>query len=160
MHTTFVKSRTTAQDVMTANPASIHERATLLEASAFLTAKRISAAPVINDAGRPVGVLSGTDIVRHASRVCRMPSAISDFYKTDQRIVDDDARSQLQTCTVHEAMTPTVFAVALDSPLPNVVEELLNRKVHRLFVIDAHGVLVGVISAINILRNLPRKAFR
>ncbi|HKA06379.1 MAG TPA: CBS domain-containing protein, partial [Gemmataceae bacterium] len=47
-----------ADDVMTANPVSIREELTVHEAVIFLTERRISAAPVINEAGRPVGVVS------------------------------------------------------------------------------------------------------
>jgi predicted transcriptional regulator len=31
---------------------------------------------------------------------------------------------------------------------------MLNWKVHRLFVVDRDGVLVGVISALDVLRRL------
>jgi CBS-domain-containing membrane protein len=33
---------------------------------------------------------------------------------------------------------------------------MLDRKVHRLFVIDQDGILVGVISALDVLRCLMR----
>jgi CBS domain-containing protein len=55
----------TAADLMTASPVSLHETATAREAAGFLTERGISAAPVINEAGAPVGVLSQTDIVIH-----------------------------------------------------------------------------------------------
>ena len=50
---------------MTPNPVSIREELTVHEAVVFLTERRISAAPVINEAGRPVGVVSEADILRH-----------------------------------------------------------------------------------------------
>lgn len=53
----------TARDLMTANPVSIHQAATVGEAAAFLSGRGISAAPVIDEAGRPVGVVSGTDLL-------------------------------------------------------------------------------------------------
>ena len=49
---------------MTKNPVSIRDDATIQSAAAFLIEKEISGAPVIDDAGRAVGVLSHTDIVR------------------------------------------------------------------------------------------------
>src|SRR5437868_3767311 len=55
----------TAADLMTPNPVSIRDTATLAEAVSLLTDKGISGAPVIDDAGRPVGVLSRADIVAH-----------------------------------------------------------------------------------------------
>ena len=51
-------------------------------------------------------------------------------------------------------MTPAVFAVSPDAPARRVVEEMLALRVHRLFVVDQSGFLVGVISAMDILRNL------
>src|SRR5262245_62399451 len=55
----------TAVDLMTANPLSLREDATLKEAVAFLVDRHISGAPVIDEAGRPVGVLTQTDILIH-----------------------------------------------------------------------------------------------
>jgi len=55
---------------------------------------------------------------------------------------------------VLDVMTPVVFAVEPQSPVRRVVEEMLALKVHRLFVVDSDGVLVGVISALDILRYL------
>jgi CBS domain-containing protein len=123
-----------AKEVMTPNPLSIGERATLREAALFLTSKDISAAPVINEAGRPVGVISLADIVRcvHASEV-------------------SDTRLPL---TVREVMTPVVYFVRPDTPVANVMEDLLDCAVHRLFVVDDDEVLIGVISTLDLLQHL------
>src|SRR5947209_122626 len=53
----------TAADLMTPNPVSIRDTATVAEAVALLTAKGISGAPVIDEAGRPIGVVSRADII-------------------------------------------------------------------------------------------------
>src|SRR5262245_17034268 len=54
-----------AEDLMTVNPISIHAGASVQEALAMMTDRGFSAAPVIDDAGRPVGVLSRTDLLVH-----------------------------------------------------------------------------------------------
>jgi len=51
-------------------------------------------------------------------------------------------------------MTPAVFSVGPDTPAAKVVHDLLSLNVHRLFVVDENGVLVGVISTIDVLRHL------
>ena len=79
MTTTMTRSANTARGLMTDNPVSINEHATLRETAAFLTRRSISAAPVINDAGRPVGVLSRTDIVRFSSGVADAPQTQGEF---------------------------------------------------------------------------------
>ena len=54
-----------AADLMTPNPVSVSDEATIREAVALLTDRGISAAPVIDEAGRPVGVLSRADVLVH-----------------------------------------------------------------------------------------------
>jgi predicted transcriptional regulator len=53
-------------------------------------------------------------------------------------------------------MTPGVLSVDLNTSLTQVIEIMLAGKVHRLFVTDCDGVLVGVISALDVLRCLVR----
>jgi CBS domain-containing protein len=56
-------------------------------------------------------------------------------------------------------MTPVVFSVSPKTPAHKVVEQIVDLKVHRLFVVDDDGILVGVISALDILRRLePARA--
>jgi CBS domain-containing protein len=122
-----------AADLMTANPVSIREGATVREAVEFLTRHEISGAPVIDAAGRPVGVLSRADILVH-----------------DREAVDPAADAE----RVRDIMTPAVFCVPPDAPASRVARELVDLKVHRLFVVDDRGTLVGVISALDLLRHL------
>jgi len=121
---------------MTRNPLSVGESASLREAAAFLTEKGIRAAPVINDAGRPVGVVSLADIVRNAC-------------------VDEFTAMPLST-PVKQVMTPVVYFVRPETPIETVIEDLLTCTVHRLFVVDEHEVLVGVISTVDVLRYFRR----
>jgi CBS-domain-containing membrane protein len=58
---------------------------------------------------------------------------------------------------VRDIMTPVVFSVATDTPTTTVVDAMLGLSVHRLFVTDDDGKLVGVISTIDILRHLHQQ---
>jgi len=150
----------TAADLMTPNPVWIRPDATVKEAAALLADKRVSAAPVIDEDGRPVGVLSQSDIVAHCRELVEFLSDGPEYYsrgdlrdsakalRTGLAVVDVD-RSP-----VRELMMPIVFSVAPETPVHKVVEELLVRKVHRLFVIGADGVLVGIISTVDVLQHL------
>jgi CBS-domain-containing membrane protein len=55
---------------------------------------------------------------------------------------------------VRDIMTPAVFAVPPDGRAAQVVADMVGFKVHRVFVVDNAGVLVGVISAMDVLRHL------
>jgi CBS-domain-containing membrane protein len=58
--------------------------------------------------------------------------------------------------SVRDVMTPAVCAVRPETSAAAVIEEMSLLRVHRLFVTDADGVLVGVIAASDIVRHLMR----
>lgn len=124
----------TAEELMTAGPVSLGATATVAEATAFLTERAFGAAVVIDDAGHPLGVVTKTDVLVHARQ--RRPG-----------LEPDDT-------PVTEFMTPAVFSVRPDTPTRSVVEQLLALNVHHLFVADAAGVIIGVISPVDVLRKL------
>jgi CBS domain-containing protein len=133
-------SAETAADLMAPNPVSIRADATAPEASTFLSGKGFSAAPVIDEAGRPVGVLSLADLVVHG-QAAAIPASGRGDDRTSRPLVRD-------------VMTPTVFSVAPETPAGTVVEQMLGLQVHHLFVVDQGGVLIGVISTLDVLRHL------
>jgi len=151
-----------ADDVMTANPVSIREELTVHEAVIFLTERRISAAPVINEAGRPVGVVSEADILRHnrehADHLYWVPQKDVDRELTlgsGEHLSGKSFEVEVPDVTlVKDIMNPVVYAVRRTTPIAEVVHQLLKRRIHRLFVVDEDNSLVGVITTLDILSRL------
>jgi CBS domain-containing protein len=125
-----------AAEMMTPSPVSIRQDATVTEAVELLTRREISGAPVIDEAGRPVGVVSRGDILVH------------------DRVASDSGNADRGETRVRDIMTPVVFCVSPDAPASRVVREMTDLKVHRLFVVDDLGTLVGVITGLDVLRHL------
>lgn len=146
----------TAADLMTANPLSLREDATLREAVAFLVDRNISGAPVIDEAGRPVGVLTQTDVLIHDREEVEHVAPPEVEYGTPlpRSWWDDFQIERVDTTPVKDLMTPAVFCVAEDTAAWAVVEQMRELNVHRLFVVDDQGILVGVVTAMDILRQL------
>ncbi|MER3416035.1 MAG: hypothetical protein C4297_07490 [Gemmataceae bacterium] len=145
----------TAAELMTANPVSIGAEATVRDAAALLTDREIGAAPVIDEAGRPIGVVSRTDIVRWSrEHTVHCPPADVREAMDIERHNEGFHVEVPETTTVREIMTPTVVSVPEDASAQEVVAKMLALKVHRVFVVDQVGVLVGVISSFDILRHL------
>jgi CBS domain-containing protein len=69
----------TAADLMIPNPVSIRRDATVKEAAAFLTGRGFSAAPVMDEDGRPVGVLSRAEVVVHHRHKAEGVPAVLDY---------------------------------------------------------------------------------
>lgn len=151
----------TAAELMTDNPHSIRHDATISEAAAFLVNHEISAAPVVDDAGHAVGVISHTDVVRHDSQTALTDPHDAEYYRAVDRRCPPALREttygkKAEAVRVCDVMTPTVVQVSTQDTAVSVVAKLLALKIHRLFVADRTGTLVGVISTLDVLRCLHR----
>lgn len=151
----------TAADLMVSPPLSISEAATVHEAIVFLADRGFGAAPVINEAGRPVGVVSKSDIVRYQREETRCASRVVPSDGEAVAVTADGERldtgfeiERPDRTPVRQIMTPLVFSVSDRAAAREVVAQMLERNVHRVFVVDDTGVLVGVITAIDVLRHL------
>jgi CBS domain-containing protein len=150
----------TAADLMTPNPVSISQDATVKQAAEALANRGFSAAPVIDAAGRPVGVVSRTDVMtfyRHKPEP--VPGLPASPGGCDEGAGPGEARpggvqaENAAQARVRDIMTPAVFGVASDAPARRVVGDMVGLNVHRVFVVDADGVLVDVISAFDVVRH-------
>jgi CBS domain-containing protein len=146
----------TAADLMIPNPVSIRAEAGISEAMAMFTEKRITAAPVIDEAGHPIGVVSRSDLLVHQCEHEKHRFSKSDYFVAPT--FETKGSTTPSAATVADVMTPAVFAVAPDTPVSRVVNDMVGLHVHRLFVVDADGVLVGVISAMDMIKHLKAES--
>jgi CBS domain-containing protein len=116
------------------------------ELVATLTGNGISALPVVDGAGRPIGVVSEADVL-----------AKQEFHGGgDEQPHGDRAgrerwyRAQGQNAA--EVMTTPVRAVHADEQVSFAAGLLAQTGVRRLFVVDRDGRLAGVVSRRDLLR--------
>jgi CBS-domain-containing membrane protein len=159
-HPLILKAKT-AGELMSPNPVSIQCMATVPEATALLTDRGFSAAPVIDEAGRAVGVISRTDLLVHdRERMTHVAPAHEEEDPLARRALwqnplpEGFTVEEVDPTMVCDIMTPVVFSVMPDTPVEQVVEDMLGLRVHQLFVVDRNQVLVGVISGLDVLRHL------
>ncbi len=149
----------TAEDLMSANPISLRCDAEVREAIVLLTDRNFNAAPVIDEKGRPVGVVTITDLLVHDREYVRFlktrdMTPRNDLQNLGENFAGEVGVEVVDRTRVDEIMTPAVFTVTVHAPAPEVLRRMLNLNVHHLFVADSDGVLVGVISTCDILRRL------
>ncbi len=108
---------------------------------------------MIDAAGRPVGVISRTDLLVHDREQGALP--VHTAWDEEAPATGFQVK-HIDATLVRDVMTPVIFCVAPDDSAECVVNQLLGLKVHHLFVVDADGVLVGVISAQDVLKFLGR----
>lgn len=141
-----------AQDIMTRNVVTTAPEATVAEVATLLVERHISAAPVVDAAGRLVGIVSEGDLVRRPEVSGeRRPSwwltLISDQSERARDYVKTHGRN------VAEIMTRDVVTISETTPISDIARLLEGRRIKRVPV-TRDGKVVGIVARADLLRAL------
>ena len=144
------------KDLMSTDIMTIADDMTTDEAARYLIEHEISGAPVVDEQGHLVGVLSMTDIGRSVAEPSEVgSSAGSGFYRDDGvEVALDDVRPrsiQEPAVTVRDVMTPAVHQVAVTASAAEAARCMVEQHVHRLVVTKGKEP-VGIITSIDLLK--------
>ncbi|MCH7725645.1 MAG: CBS domain-containing protein [Planctomycetes bacterium] len=137
-------------DVMARDVVQVPVCQPMSGAAATFAEHAISAAPVIDDQGRCVGILSATDFLR---RDCPQ----KDGRWEEHRLVRMENSMQLVSNRADVAssyMTSAVQSIAADATVMTAAMVMCAEHVHRLPVLDKDGRVAGVISTMDIVASL------
>jgi CBS domain-containing protein len=147
------------EDVVTVTPSTPFK--VLVEK---LWSRGVSGLPVVDEAGRPVGIVSESDLLakqehgagpeamqwaRHLSRVAAdqgpdaAEAALMELSKAIGR-------------TAADVMTSPVVTIGLDASLTEAATLMHRRGLKRLPVVDARGRLAGIVSRADLLKAFLR----
>jgi CBS domain-containing protein len=138
-----------AKDVMTRNIVSIAPDATVLQAARLMLQHHISGLPVIDKAGKLVGVLSEGDFLRRReTQTQRRRSRWLEFLMGPGRIAADYVHSHGNK--VAEVMTEEVRTVSEETLLEDIVQMMEKHRIKRLPVMRGDK-LVGIVTRSNLM---------
>jgi CBS domain-containing protein len=130
----------------------------LLDVQRLFAEEGIGGAPVLDEMGALVGVITSSDLLRTIEEEHDTATAEADYFRDllsysspDWASSSDDFQDRLAERRVEEAMTTRVLTVGPDATAAEVARDLRAHRVHRLFVVE-DGRLVGVISTFDLLR--------
>jgi CBS domain-containing protein len=112
---------------------TITPQATVAQLALLLVREGVSAVPVVDSSGHPIGVASSSDLLW----LC-------------DTLLDPGVGADARLRTVGEVMTPDVFSVESGSSLEDLCRFFQRTGVHRALVMD-RGALVGVVSLTDLL---------
>jgi CBS domain-containing protein len=151
---------TTARDVMQTEVLALNERDSLIEAHQFFVRHDITGAPVVNDDGRLVGVVSIRDLIRAEDEDHDVSRTVADYFSDSSGYASlsvdlDHLREGLSEIPVGEVMTRDPICVAPDSPIKEVVALIRKHRIHRVLVASPGAEdrleIAGIISLFDLV---------
>lgn len=139
-----------ASDVMKSPVITVRGGTTLAEVAHVFQENNISGAPVVDDEGRMIGIVSEYDLLRKSQEL-RLAGWRDPFsWVSPHASLDEIARFTKGLCTVadtkvDEVMSGRVLSVGPDESLENVCRLMVGRNINRIPVVE-RGRLVGIIS--------------
>lgn len=115
---------TLARDFMTADPACCRPHTALDQVAKMMVQYDCGEIPVLDQADRPIGVVTDRDIVRRVIAEGKNPMAYA-----------------AETC-----MSTSVVTMRADAPIADVVSTMQQHQIRRVPIVDDKGCCIGIIS--------------
>lgn len=143
-----------AHQVMNRQVVTVTPETSIGDAANIMLRQRISGLPVVDGAGRLVGVVSEGDFIRRAEIGTETRRGRWLALLTGSDIAD---AARMQGRTVGEIMTATPLTIVEDTPLVEVVQTMETHGVKRLPVLRGDR-LVGIVTRSDLLQAVARLA--
>jgi CBS domain-containing protein len=146
-------SNDTVADVMQRYPITIQASETLADAARLFESHQFHSAPVTDENGVCIGIITSSDLVRfEASRkACEIRSQHGVEFDTAR--YDNEARSEprYRFDQIGAQMTREFRSVAGGVPLLEAISLMHRERLHHLLVLDGLGKPYGILSTIDVL---------
>jgi CBS-domain-containing membrane protein len=144
-----------AKDIMTKEIITVAPETEIAQAAKMLLDKRINGVPVVNQAGKLVGILCQSDLISQQKNI-PIPSLFTllDGYiplTTSKRM--DKEVEKIAATKVAEAMTARPVTVDPETEIATIASLMVEKNYHTLPVVDA-GKLVGIVGKEDVLKTL------
>jgi CBS domain-containing protein len=141
-----------ASEIMTPRVISVTPDTTITTAIQLMLDSHISGMPVIDGAGKLVGIVTEGDFLRRSETgTGRKRPRWLEFLVGPQTLATDYVREHGRK--VNEVMSPDPVTIGEDTPLEEVVRIMERRRIKRLPVVRGNNV-VGIISRANLMHAL------
>lgn len=129
----------TAQNIMTVDPITVTRDTTIPQVVEKMLAHHIKRLPVVDEAGKLVGLVSRVDVLRAFAKplTAEAPRQIPVFGDPGQ---------------VKEVMETTLATVRREAMLSEVVDLLVSNRQRRVVVVSRYGQVVGIITDGDLLK--------
>ena len=148
--------QTPVSELMTRDVVVVRSDMDVHELEKIFLENKIHGAPVVDDTGKLVGVVSQTDLLAwHFETGSDGPGFFEAPEMPDPEGFRGLRMTDIRTATLGEVMTPLVHAIREDSTAAEAAQRMVRHRIHRLIVVDDKLHVRGVLSAMDLLQLLP-----
>jgi CBS domain-containing protein len=143
-----------AKDLMTTDVITVSPDATVEELGRLFIEKQISGAPVVDAAGKLIGVVTENDLISKNSRL-HIPTVLRLF---DAFIAFGTSKLELEmrkitASSVSEVCVKNVVTINEETPIDEIATIMNEKKIHLLPVMR-EGRVVGIIGKKDLIRGI------
>ncbi len=142
-----------AKDIMTEDVITVSPSMTIEELARVLMKNQISGAPVVDEEGNLIGIVTENDLITQNKRL-HIPTILRLF---DAFIPLGTSRlereiKKITATTVGEVCTKKVITVEPETPLEEIATIMTEKKIHLIPVVEK-GKIVGIIGKRDIIKS-------
>jgi CBS domain-containing protein len=134
----------TVADVMTTDVVAVDERAPFRRLVGLMHECRVSALPVVDEGGRIIGVVSEADLLVKEDPGVFTPHLID---RKTRRV----EREKASAAVAGGLMTTPAVTITPRATVTEAAHLMRDAHVKRLFVTDEAGMVIGVVSRVDLL---------
>jgi CBS domain-containing protein len=147
-------------EIMTTNVVSVTPDLGVETLTRLFLERDFSGAPVIDESGRAIGIVSKTDLLRESfERGDSSPEAAPPSLNRggiEVPLGPGMHEHRGSGITARDVMTPLAFTLPESATIARASALMAHEGVHRVPVVDETGKVVGILSALDVLRWLAK----
>lgn len=147
-HNVYLKR---VKDFMSRDVVTIDASDTIHEALVVMGENRVSALPVVDSKQHCVGILSTSDLVDMTRDVDDELLQLESIDPNSLRFLLERLTHSLGGESVQSFMSEVVVSVDIETTIARAAREMLRNRVHHLPVLSDRGLLIGIISSMDLL---------
>jgi len=143
-----------AKDIMTEEVITVKPETTIEELARLLVKRQISGAPVVDDKGKIVGIVTENDLISKNSRL-HIPTILRLFdayIPLGTSKMESDIR-KMAASTVEDICTKEIITVDEEASVEYIATIMTEKRIHILPVLR-EGKLVGIIGKKDLIKGI------
>ncbi|MEN8188316.1 MAG: CBS domain-containing protein [Thermodesulfobacteriota bacterium] len=144
-----------AKDIMSREVITVTSHTSVKDLAQTLALHQISGAPVVDDSGKVIGVVTESDLIDQSKKV-HIPTVItildSVFYLENPDKMEQEMK-KIAGSMVGDICSSSPTLLAPDTPLDEIATIMAEQSIHTLPVVEDNRI-VGIIGKRDIIRTI------